>query len=165
MLQLIAAHAHNNVIGNNGLIPWNLPEDQQRFKKLTLGSVIIMGRRSFEEIFKKFGHALPGRETIVLSKSREFCGENYRTAGRLREALEIAGADFADRDVFICGGESIYREALKENLVEKMYLTEIDLEVPGDAFFPDFYKNDFKEESREQVEGKLPFSYVTYTRK
>ena len=165
MLQLIAAHAHNNVIGNNGLIPWNLPEDQQRFKKLTLDSVIIMGRRSFEEIFKKFGHALPGRETIIISRTLNFEGENYRTVTSLQAAISLAEQQFPQKDIFICGGESIYQEALKENLVEKMYLTEIDLEVPGDAFFPDFNKNDFKEESREHVEGKISFSYVTYTRK
>ena len=74
MISLIVAYAHNNVIGNKGCIPWDLPDDREHFKKLTLGSVVIMGRRSFEEIYKKFGKGLPGRETIILSRSQNLKG-------------------------------------------------------------------------------------------
>ena len=165
MISLIVAYAQNNVIGKDGLIPWDLPQDREHFKRLTLGSVVIMGRRTFEEIYKKFGAGLPGRKTIVLSKSREFCGENYRTAGSLREALEIAGADFADRDVFICGGESVYREAMENKLAEKLYITEINQNVEGDAFFPTFDKSAFTLTDRQDFNTPYDFKFLTYSLK
>lgn len=165
MISLIVAYAQNNVIGKDGRIPWDLPQDREHFKKLTLGSLVIMGRRTFEEIYKKFGGGLPGRETIVLSKSREYCGENYRTVGSLGETIEIAGADFAAKDVYICGGESVYREALESGLVEKLYITEINLKIEGDAFFPTFDKEAFSLTERQTFKTDLEFSFLTYTRR
>ena len=160
MAKLIVAYAKNNVIGSSGRIPWTLPGDLEHFKQLTLGSVLIMGRRTFEEIFKKFGRGLSGRETIVLSKSQHYEGENYRSAVSLCSALALAKNQFPEKDIFICGGESVYREALKENLIEKMYITEIEQDFSGDAFFPEFNKKDFMEESRQRIDGEIPYSFV-----
>ena len=143
MILLIVACAKNNVIGKNGRIPWDLPEDRKRFKELTTGNVVIMGRRTFEEIFARFGRGLPDRETIVVSKNHDFDGEQLCTARSLDEAIAVAREKFPSKDIFICGGESIYREAISKKLVEKMYITKVDLEIDGDTFFPQFDENEF----------------------
>ena len=137
-VSLIVAYAHNYVIGNAGKIPWDLPDDREHFKQLTLGSIVVMGRRTFEEIYKKFGAGLPGRETIVISSSKNYEGTNYHTVNNLKKALEYAQSLFPQKELFICGGEAVYKEAIESRLVKKMYITEIDADIPGDAFFPDF---------------------------
>ena len=96
MLALIAAFAENRIIGNNGRIPWDIPEEKHRFRDLTMGHVIIMGRRTYEEI----GFPLPGRETIVISRTRQFNAPHCKTVSSLAQALELA----AGQDAFICGG-------------------------------------------------------------
>ena len=160
MISLIVAYAHNNVIGNNGRIPWDLPDDREHFKKLTLGSVVIMGRRTFEEIYKKFGAGLPGRETIVISKTQNFQGENYRTVISLQAALELAQSQFPEKEIFICGGESVYREAITQKLAQTLYLTEIDADIPGDAYFPDFDKNDYLIEEKIAISTPIPHIFI-----
>ena len=160
MISLIVAYAHNNVIGNNGRIPWDLPDDREHFKKLTLGSVVIMGRRTFEEIYKKFGAGLPGRETIVISKTQNFQGENYRTVISLQAALELAQSHFPEKEIFICGGESVYREAITQKLAQTLYLTEIDADIPGDAYFPDFDKNDYLIEEKIAISTPIPHIFI-----
>ena len=160
MISLIVAYAHNNVIGNNGFIPWDLPDDRQHFKELTLGSLLIMGRRSFEEIYKKFGAGLPGRQTIVLSKTKNFKGENYRTVISLPAAIKLAEEQFPQKDIFICGGESVYREAISLNLPQILYLTEIDADFPGDAFFQEIDKNNYKIEEKTEVLTPIPHTFI-----
>lgn len=155
MIALIVALAKNHVIGNNGYIPWKIKGEQKRFKDLTIGNVVIMGRRSFEEI----GRPLPNRTTIVVSSTKEYTGENCFTVRSLQEAIELAG----NKDVFISGGARLYEEALP--IVEKMYITEIDKNVDGDTYFPQFAEEDFIKELNERVEGEIPYTYVTYTRK
>lgn len=155
MISLIAAFSKNRVIGNKGRIPWKIEGEQKRFKDLTTGNVVIMGRRTYEEI----GKPLPGRTTIVLSRTRNFDAENCMTAKSLPEAIKLAG----DRDVFISGGAKIYEEALP--LVEKMYITEIDCCVDGDTFFPDFNNGQFIKEINRVCTGDIAYTYVTYTRK
>lgn len=155
MIALIVALAKNHVIGNNGYIPWKIKGEQKRFKDITMGNVVIMGRRSFEEI----GRPLPNRTTIVVSSTKEYTGENCFTVRSLQEAIELAG----NKDVFISGGARLYEEALP--IVEKMYITEIDKNVDGDTYFPQFAEEDFIKELNERVEGEIPYTYVTYTRK
>lgn len=155
MIALIVAYAKNQVIGNKGCIPWRIKGEQKRFKELTTGNVVIMGRRSYEEI----GRPLPNRTTIVISNTQNFDGENCLTAKSLAEAVELAGK----RDIYIAGGARVYEEALP--MVEKMYITEIDLKVEGDTYFPTFDENEFVKEVNEKFEGDIPYTYVTYTRK
>ncbi len=155
MIALIVAYANNNVIGNKGCIPWKIKGEQKRFRELTTGNVVIMGRRSYEEI----GRPLPNRTTIVVSNTKNYNGENCFTAKSLDEAIKMAG----DRDIFISGGARLYEEALP--LVEKMYITEIDCDLEGDTFFPEFNKEQFEREVNEIVDGELPYTYVTYIRK
>lgn len=155
MTALIVAHAKNRVIGNKGQIPWRIKGEQKLFRELTTGNVVIMGRRSYEEI----GRPLPNRYTIVVSNTQRYEAENCTTAGSLQEAIEIAG----DRDVYISGGAGLYREAIA--LVDKMYITEIDAEIEGDTYFPEFDQSLWEREVTQHVEGDLPYDYVTYTRK
>ena len=155
MISLIVAFANNQVIGNKGCIPWKIKGEQKRFKELTTGNVVIMGRRSYEEI----GRPLPNRTTIVVSSTKNFDTENCFTAKSLEKAIELAG----DKNIYISGGARLYEEALP--LVEKMYITEIDCDIEGDTYFPEFDKNIFEKEINERFEGEIPYKYVTYTRK
>ena len=155
MIALIVAFANNQVIGNKGCIPWKIKGEQKRFKELTTGNVVIMGRRSYEEI----GRPLPNRRTIVVSGTKNFDAENCYTAKSLEEAIKLAG----DKNIYISGGARLYEEALP--LVEKMYITEIDCNIEGDTYFPKFDKTMFEKEINERFEGEIPYTYVTYTRK
>ena len=160
MISLIVAYAHNNVIGNKGRIPWDIPDDREHFKQLTLGSIVVMGRRTFEEIYKKFGAGLPGRETIVISKTTNYEGANYRTAISLEKALELAQSLFPQKEIFICGGESVYKEAIESKLVNKMYITKIDADIPGDAFFPEFDTADFEIKDKTKIDLPVPHCFI-----
>lgn len=155
MIALIVAYAKNQVIGNKGRIPWKIKGEQRRFKELTTGNVVIMGRRSYEEI----GKPLPNRTTIVVSNTANFDGENCFTAKSLNEAIKLAG----NKDIYISGGAKLYEEALP--LVEKMYITEIDCDIDGDTYFPPFGSEQFVKDINEKFEGEFPYTYVTYTRK
>lgn len=155
MISLIVAYAKNQVIGNKGCIPWKIKGEQRRFRELTTGNVVIMGRRSYEEI----GKPLPNRTTIVVSSTKKFEGESCLTAKSLAEAIQLAG----DKDIYISGGARLYEEALP--LVEKMYITEIDCDIEGDTFFPAFNITEFVKEIDEHFDGEIPYTYVTYTRK
>lgn len=155
MIYIIAARSKNGVIGKNGKIPWKIPGEQKRFKRLTVGNAVVMGRKTHEEI----GRPLPDRLNIVVSTTKSFQGENLKTAANLHKALEMAEG----RDVYISGGSRLYREAI--SLADKIYLTEIDAEIDGDVFFPEFDLSLFTKTTDEVFGGEIPYAYVTYTRK
>jgi dihydrofolate reductase len=123
----IAAMSLNRVIGSGNRIPWHLPEDFRWFKRMTAGQIIVMGRRTFESI----GRLLPGRETIVLTRSEALI-PGVRVAASLAEINPINES----REVFICGGAQVYAQALP--LCSDLYLTLVKRTVEGDAFFPPF---------------------------
>ncbi len=156
MIGLIVAYSKNRAIGKDGQIPWRIKGEQKRFRELTTGNVVVMGRRSYEEI----GKPLPNRYTIVVSNTKKFEAENCTTVGSLKEALEIADKN---KNVYISGGAGLYREAI--DIVDKMFITEIDAEIDGDVFFPEFEEKDFLREVECHVDGEIPYTYVTYTRK
>lgn len=155
MIGLIVAYGKNRVIGNKGCIPWRIKGEQRRFKELTTGNVVVMGRRSYEEI----GRPLPNRMTYVVSRTKNFDQEGVKTVSSIQEAIDLAG----DKNVYISGGAGIYKEAMP--YVEKMYITEVDLEPEGDTFFPEFNEDDYIREVDEEIDGDIPYKYVTYTRK
>lgn len=148
----IAAMSLNRVIGNSNQIPWHLPEDFKWFKAVTMGHVLVMGRKTFESI----GRPLPGRETIVLTRSG-WGHPGVRTAAGLN-LLPVAGDDL--RTIFIAGGAEIYRQALP--LCGELLLTLVKREVAGDAFFPAF-ENDF--ELVETLRETAEFGILRYRRK
>lgn len=159
MLALIVAYTRNRVIGNKGQIPWRIKGEQRRFRELTTGNVVIMGRKSYEEI----GHPLPNRFTVVVSGTARFEADNCTTAASLPEAIAVAEKRQPGKHLYISGGAGLYREAI--DLVEKMYITEVDAEIEGDTFFPVFDEDCFTRTVDERVEGEIPYTYVTYTRK
>jgi dihydrofolate reductase len=156
MVGLIVARSKNNVIGKGGEIPWKIKGEQKQFKELTTGNVVVMGRRSYEEI----GHPLPNRETIVVSRTKNFDGDNVLTASSVKEAIELAKG----KDVYISGGYGLYKEAIP--VVDVMYITEVDLEVEnGDVFFPDFNEAEFEKEIGETLGDDIKFTRTIYRRK
>jgi len=156
MISIIVAVAKGGAIGKEGKMPWKIPGEQRQFKDLTTGHVVIMGRRSYEEI----GHPLPERTNIVVSKTKVFSGENLYTVKSLQEAIERAGQE----EIFIAGGAEIFQEALP--LADKIYMTYVDMEVPdADRFFPNFSEEEYKREEIEKVGGETSYLRVLYTKK
>lgn len=155
-VSLIAAVAANGVIGNGNALPWRLPEDLKRFKALTLGHPVIMGRKTFESI----GRPLPGRRNIVISRNTLFAAEGCETAPSLDAAL--ASCAGTTNEIFVIGGAQIYSEAMP--LADRLYLTELRRDFPGDARFPEFNRQDWRESSREQgcAAGGMHFDFATY---
>lgn len=159
---LIAAYAHNRVIGSNGLIPWSIPGEQSRFRKLTTDNVVIMGRKTFDEIFQKLKKPLPGRINIIISKTKSYSDTDCYTFSTLKDAVDFSIKEFPEKDIFISGGESLYKEGI--SLAEKLFLTEIDMDVKGDVFFPDFNENDYVKNIEEEFTEPVSYRYVTYTK-
>ena len=156
-LSIIAAVASNRVIGRDNDLPWHLPEDLKQFRCLTMGHHIIMGRKTFESL----GRLLPGRTTVVVSRQPDYAVEGAKVATGLHEALAACAGD---EEVFVIGGAELYREALA--LADKLYLTEIEAEFDGDAWFPEYDRADWREQSRERrvsADG-LAYSFVAYCR-
>ena len=155
MIALIVAYAKNQVIGNKGCIPWKIKGEQKRFKELTTGNVVIMGRRSYEEI----GRPLPNRQTYLISTTLKVEEENCHTVSSLSEALKLAEG----KEIYIAGGGMLYREALP--LADRLYLTLIDREIEGDTYFPEFNEEDYVCTMEERVEGEIPYTYLTLEKK
>jgi dihydrofolate reductase len=126
----IAAMSLNRVIGNGSRIPWHIPEDFKWFKQMTMGHVIVMGRKTFQSI----GKPLPNRTTIVLSRSIDPI-PGVSTISRLTE-LDPKDSRWLGKTIFICGGAEVYRQALP--LCSDLFLTLVKREVEGDVFFPEF---------------------------
>lgn len=129
-LSLIVAAADNGVIGRDNDLPWRLPRDLKRFKSLTMGHHLILGRKTFESI----GRPLPGRTMVVLTRGGTALPESVIAAGSLAEAIDVASAE-GDEEAFVAGGEQIYRLALPH--ADRIYLTRVHCRIEGDAYFPD----------------------------
>ena len=156
MIGLIVARSKNNVIGKNGEIPWKIKGEQKQFRELTTGNVVFMGRKSYEEI----GHPLPNRKNIIVSKTKNFSGENLVTVGSLQEAIAISSGE----KIYISGGHGLFEEALP--LVDKMYITEVDVTIDnGEVFFPEFEGNDFDVTIGETGGDDVKYTRTIYTRK
>ena len=161
MIALIVAYTKNaRVIGKDGKIPWNLPDDLRRFKFLTEGNTVIFGRKTFEGI----GHALKNRLNIVVTHCAKEApsslseSEPLLYANGLEEAFALA-KHRGYENIFVCGGQNIYKEALP--FCDTLYLTEVHKEYDGDTFFPRIDETQFKETERIEHDG---FSYRTLKR-
>ena len=159
-LAIIVAMARNRTIGINNTLPWRIPADLKRFKSLTMGHHLIMGRKTFDSI----GKPLPGRTTVVITRNDALKIEGCIMAYSLEEAIKACAGD---DEIFIVGGAELY--ALAMPLVETIYLTEINRDVAGDTYFPEFDKTQWQELSREQCNQESPqaleYHFVTYGRK
>ncbi len=150
----IVAVAENNVIGKDNRLPWHLPADLKLFKKRTMGSTIIMGRKTFESI----GKPLPGRENFVISRTLKAAGENLQTFNSVGEAVKAAKTP----EAYIIGGADIFKQTM--DLVDGIYLTRIHQEYEGDAFYPEIPK-DFEEIEVEELQADPRAEVVYFERK
>ncbi|HAT04082.1 MAG TPA: hypothetical protein DCS29_04955 [Candidatus Magasanikbacteria bacterium] len=157
MLSLIAAIADNNCIGKNNKIPWNIPEDFQYFKKITLGKTCLMGQKTFESILEYLGKPLPGRKNVVITKNTEYQAPD---GVKVFHSIDNAFTALKDEEVFVCGGASIYAQTIDR--VDTLYITHVHQVVDGDTFFPEIKKGTWEETNRDNREG---FSFVIYKRK
>ena len=155
IITIIAAMAENRVIGRNNEMPWDLPTELALFKETTMGHPVIMGRKTFESI----GRPLLGRKNIVITRQRGFVAEGCIVANDLRSA--IAACEDAD-EVFILGGEAIFREAMP--IADRIYLTVVHEEFDGDAFFPEVPDGFDELERKTYQEDVLPYDVVRYER-
>jgi dihydrofolate reductase len=156
---LVAAVARNGVIGADGEMPWHYPADLERFKRLTMGHPVVMGRRTYESVAAALGGPLPGRTTVVLSTRQPELPEGAVLASSIEEALALA-ADAPGGDVvFVAGGATVYEQLLDR--ADRMELTEIPEAPDGDTRFPEWDADSWVETGRE-TEGELRF--VSYER-
>lgn len=156
-LALIAAVANNGVIGANNTLPWRLPADLARFKALTLGHTVVMGRRTWESLPR----ALPQRQNVVVTRRVDFTAHGADVVRSLNEALSIARMP---QPVFCIGGADLFREALP--IADVLYMTEIDRDFAGDVHFPPFDRGKWRETAREAERSAQGWDYafVTYQR-
>ncbi len=162
-LSLIVAMSRNAVIGIDNQLPWHLPEDLKYFKSVTMGKPIIMGRKTYDSI----GRPLPGRTNIVITRDPSWQAEGVSVAQTLEAALSLgqvacnaAGAD----EIMVIGGEQIYRMTLPA--ADRLYLTQVDAEVEGDAFFPDIDLDQWQQVSERAPEltDTHPYRFVILDR-
>ncbi len=176
ILSAIVAMSRNRVIGANNKLPWHIPEDFKFYREKTKGRILISGRKTLESL----PGALPGRFQLIISRQNGYCPparlklseSDYRVVGSMAEALELAEAMLSPNhplhrpgfgsEVFVNGGAEIYKESLA--VLDRIYLTEIDMEVDGDTYFPEFDKKLFQLKESIQKSGPPSFAFNTYER-
>lgn len=165
IVSIIAAVAENGVIGCDGDLPWRLSSDLRRFKEITLGKPVVMGRKTWDSI----GRPLPGRANIVVSGNADFVAEGADVAADIDAALEIArrrAAETGADEIFVIGGAALYEAAL--GLAGRLYLTEVQAAVSGDTHFPDVDRALWREIARETrpagEKDDHPHAFVTLER-
>jgi dihydrofolate reductase len=169
IVSAVVAAAANDVIGADGALPWHLPADMRRFKALTSGGVVVMGRATYDSILARLGRPLPGRTSVVVSGSpRAPEGEQVRYETSVPAALAAAArlaAAAGQGEFFVIGGASVYQQALPS--VDRIYLTRIHQDVPGDRLMPPGWLTGFHLTSRQDEAGSEPglaYSYLDYER-
>ncbi|KAA3602012.1 MAG: dihydrofolate reductase [Calditrichaeota bacterium] len=154
-ISLIFAKSSNGVIGKENTLPWHLSADLKRFKKITSGNSILMGRKTYESI----GRPLPNRKNVVITRQKDFEAKGCVVANSLEEAIEGCKDE---AEIFVIGGSEIYKQAMK--FADRIHLTEIHEDFEGDAFAPEFDLKDWQETSREDFEpnekNKYSYSFI-----
>jgi dihydrofolate reductase len=161
-LSIIAALSSNNVIGRNNELPWHLSTDLKRFKALTMGHHLLMGRRTFDTV----GRPLPGRTTVVITHRGDFAAEGVTVVHSVEDAIRVA-EQTGDAEPFLAGGAQIYEQSIHR--ADRMYLTRVHADLEGDAFFPDFddvaeWRLVDAEHFDADEKNNYPFSFLTYDR-
>lgn len=156
-INIIVAMARNRAIGIDNALPWHLPEDLKHFKALTMGHYMIMGRKTYESI----GRPLPGRTTVIVSRDPGYRVAGCLTATSLEDAFKACGDQ---PEVFVVGGATVYAQALP--YAQRLYLTEIQQDVEGDAWFPEFNRADWIETTRHchVTDAGLAYCFLTLDR-
>lgn len=163
-LSLLVAMARNRVIGRNNKLPWHLPADLKHFKFLTMGQTIVMGRKTYESI----GRPLPGRANIIVTRQTGYEVPGAIVVNTIDDALLICERTGSiNGENFIIGGEELYRQTLK--ICQRIYITEIQRDFEGDAFFPEFDPNEWEEKQRDrhisENDTNLEYHFVVLDRK
>ncbi|CAL2059522.1 dihydrofolate reductase [Tenacibaculum sp. 190524A05c] len=162
MITIIAAIGKNNELGKNNDLIWHLPEDLKRFKRVTSGHHILMGRNTFESI----GKPLPNRTTVIITRNNDYFKDGCLIAGSIEEAIQLAEND---EEIFIIGGAQIYKQAIQNPSVKKLDMTIVHESFDADVFFPEIDSTIWKETAREDFKAddknKYDYSFVTYVRK
>lgn len=157
MIAIFVAIAKNNVIGSKNDLPWYIPEDLKRFKALTTGHTVVMGRKTYDSIIKRLGKPLPNRKNVVITSQKDFAvPEGVEVFGTLDEAFH---AHEKDEIIFAIGGARIFAEALPK--ADRLYITHVDKEYEGDVYFPEVDWTSFSKVKEEQHDG---FSFADYHR-
>ena len=156
ILSLIAAMASNRVIGNKGDNPWKNTGEQKMFKEITLGHTVIMGRKTYETL----GIPLPGRTNIIVTRQTDYQAPDCIIAHDLAGAIQACTAD--ENEAFICGGGQLYHEALP--MADRIYLTVIPRDIPGDTYFPEIAESEFALTKSELIDGVEPYDFNIYER-
>lgn len=164
MISMIVAAADNNVIGNLNTLPWYLPRDLKNFKALTVGNTTIMGRKTFDSVMNRLGKPLPDRKNVVITRQKEYVAPpECIIASSWEDAMEKTKGE----EVFVCGGEAIYRAALP--FVERLYLTRVHTQPEGEVKFPeiDFLQWNlvYKEEWAQDEKNEHSATYQIYDRR
>ena len=161
MITLIAAIAKNNALGKDNDLIWHLPADLKRFKKVTTGHPILMGRNTFESI----GKPLPNRTSIIITRNNNYFVDGCLIANSIEQAIELTEG----KDAFIIGGAQIYKDALEQDLVDRLDITLLHHEFEADAFFPEINMEIWKEVAREDFKAdeknKYDYSFVSYEKR
>jgi|TARA_B110000908_G_scaffold161228_1_gene205295 dihydrofolate reductase len=158
MITLIAAISTNNALGKDNDLIWRLPADLKRFKKVTSGHHIIMGRNTFESI----GKPLPNRTSVIITRNNNYKKEGCLIANSIEEAIACTEG----KDAFIIGGAQVYKQALENNLIDQLDITKVHQEFEADVFFPEIDLNTWKEISREDFQADEKnahdYSFISY---
>lgn len=158
-ISLIAAVAKNNAIGKDGKIPWHIPQDLKRFKKITTGHHILMGRKTFESI----GKILPGKINLILTSDKKYKVKNAFVFDNPQKAIEFAKKN-KEKELMVIGGAKVYKYFLPK--ADKIYLTRVLEKFNGDTFFPKINYNDWKITFKEKhIKENPPFEFVNLERK
>ncbi len=162
MITIIAAIGKNNALGKNNDLIWHLPADLKRFKKITTGHTILMGRNTFESI----GKPLPNRTTIIITRNDNYFVEDCFIANSIEKAIEMAQKD---NRIFIIGGAQIYQQAMEQNLVDRLDITLVHQEFEADVYFPKIDLKIWKEVARENhkadEKNKYDYSFISYEKR
>ncbi len=164
IISIIAAVAKNGVIGKANDLPWRLPDDMKFFMQTTSGHHVVMGRKNYESLPEKF-KPLPNRTNIVITRQKNFKADGCTVANQLEDGIRLAERN-GEKELFIIGGAEIYNLALP--MTDTLYLTEIDAEIEGDTFFPEWNKKEWTEISRQHhvadAKHQFAFDFVVYKR-
>ncbi|TMM32311.1 dihydrofolate reductase [Polaribacter aestuariivivens] len=159
MITVIAAIAKNNALGKNNDLIWHLPADLKRFKKITTGHYILMGRNTFESI----GKPLPNRTTVIITRNKNYFKDGCLIAHSLEEALELAKEE---EKIFIIGGAQIYKETIEKDLADQLDITIVHKSFEADVYFPEInpkvWKIISKEDFKADEKNKYDYSFVSY---
>lgn len=156
-IAIVVARAKNNVIGKGMEIPWQVKGEQKRFRDITMGGVLVMGRKTFESI----GKPLSGRETIIVTRNKDYAAAGCQTAPSLEAALSQAGS--SGKHIYVVGGGEIYSAALP--LVDGVHISTINIDAEGDIFFPEFPTEDFFLIREEHISSNIDYVYQYFERK